>query len=242
MGESAARRLWGWPRVDPIGRRVQFGARAENWRRVVGIVGDVRHDGLGAATPLQAYVPFAQDSPFRIVLVMRTAGDPARLAEALRRTLATLDPDVPVRHVRPMEEVIGDTVRARRLAVLLVGGFAALALILAAVGLYGLLAYTVTLRARELGVRQALGADRRELVGLVLRQGVGRAAVGVAIGVPAAVLAARTLRSLLFEVRPGDPITLALVAAVLLAVAAAASWVPARRAARVDAARVLRGE
>ena len=241
LGESAARRL-GWPRVSPIGKRVQFGGREDDWRTVVGVVGDLRHNGLGAEPPLQAYIPFAQDFPFRVVVLLRGAGDPERLVPALRRSVAELDPDVPVRNVRTMEGAIGDTLARRRFGLWLVGAFAGLALLLAAVGLYGMLAYTVTQRGRELGVRQALGAAARDVERLVLRQGLRRALLGLAIGWPIAWLAGRLLRSLLFEVRPGDPLISVLVAGVLLLACLLASWIPARRAAAIDPAVVLRGE
>ena len=241
LGESAARRL-GWPRTSPLGKRVQFGARQDEWRTVVGVVGDLRHSGLGAPPPLQAYIPFAQDFPFRLVVMLRGAGDPETLVPALRRAAAELDPEVPVRRVRSMDEAVGDTLARRRFGLWLIGAFAALAVLLAAVGLYGMLAYTVAQRGRELGVRQALGAASADVVGLVLRQGLRRVLLGLALGWPAAVLAARLLRSLLFEVRPSDPLVSAIVAAVLLAACLLASWIPARRAAAIDPAVVLRGE
>jgi predicted lysophospholipase L1 biosynthesis ABC-type transport system permease subunit len=187
-------------------------------------------------------VPIAQDFPFRIVLLLRTAGDPGRLAAPLRQVVAALDPEVPLRSVRTLEEVVSGALARRRLVALLLAAFAGLALTLAAVGTYGLLAYTVAQRVRELGVRQALGAGRADLHRLVLRQGLQRALAGVLLGWPAAFLAARFVRSMLFEVGPGDPLVFLLVGVLLLAVASLASWLPARRAAGVEPSVVLRGD
>lgn len=138
IGESVARRLFGWPRRSPLGERVQFGAREDHWRTVVGVVADLRHEGLGAPPPLQAYVPFAQDFPFRIVLLLRTTGDPERLAAPLRQAVTALDADVPLRNLRTLEQVVSGTLGRRRLGVALLAAFAGLALTLAAVGTYGL--------------------------------------------------------------------------------------------------------
>lgn len=149
---------------------------------------------------------------------------------------------MPVRNVRTMEEVVGGTLLRRRLGLYLLAGFAALALALATVGLYGLLAFTVAQRTRELGVRQALGAQRTDLLRLVLRQGLQRTLAGLLVGWPVALVAGRLVRSLLFEVRPGDPKVSLGVGLVLLAVTLLASWLPARRAAAVGPSIVLRGE
>jgi predicted permease len=242
VGESVARRFLDWPRRSPLGRRVQLGTREDDWRTVVGVVADLRHDGLGAPPPLQAYVPYAQDFPFRVVVLLRAAGDPAGLAAPLREAIAGIDPEVPVRSVRTMEEVVGGTLLRRRLGLYLLGAFAALALVLATVGLYGLLAFTVAQRTRELGIRQALGARRTDLRRLVLRQGLQRTLAGLLVGWPAALVAGRLVRFLLFDVRPGDPMVSLVVALLLLGVALLASWLPARRAAAVEPSVVLRGE
>ncbi|HEX5757771.1 MAG TPA: FtsX-like permease family protein, partial [Thermoanaerobaculia bacterium] len=240
VGEGLARRYW--PRRSPLGARVQFGSREDDWRTVVGVVADMRHDGLEAEAPLQAHVPYAQASPWRLHLLVRAGGDPAALAPALRREVRAVDPQIPVADVRTLEEVLHASLARRRFGLLLVGGFAALALLLAGVGIYGLVAYTVQQRLRELGVRRALGATSRHLHALVLRRGLGHTALGVALGWGAGLLLARSIRSLLFGVAEDDPATYAAIAAAVLAVALLACWLPARRAAAVDPAVVLRGD
>jgi putative ABC transport system permease protein len=215
---------------------------------VVGIVGDVRHRGLDAEPRPEIYLPHAQfpagtGTPLRTMrLVLRTDGNPGALAAPLRAALAELDPDIPLTQVQSMEEALGAWAAERRLTMLVVAGFALLALALGAVGVYGVMAHLVTQRTREIGIRIALGAVPREILRLVLSQGVGLAVVGIAVGLLGALAASRLLTRLLFETEPTDLATFAGTAAALALVAVAASLVPAVRAVRIDPVDALRSE
>ena len=239
-----------WPGENPIGRRILLGGGGVDsvWRTVVGIVGDVRHRGLTAAPRPEMYLPYDQfpagtGTPQRTMrLVLRTAGDPAALAGPVRAALAELDPAVPLVEVQTMEQALGAWAAERRLTMLLVAAFAALALTLGAVGVYGVMAHLVVQRTREIGIRIALGAVPREILGLVLGQGAGLAVAGVALGLAGALAASHLLARLLFEIRPTDPATYAGTALTLLGVAALAALVPALRATRTDPVEALRSE
>ena len=239
-----------WPGEDPIGRRVLLGGGQVDsvWRTVVGIVGDVRHRGLTAAPRPEMYLPHAQfpmgtGTPERTLrLVLRTQGDANALTGPLRATLAGLDPAVPLVDVQTMDQALGAWAAERRLTMILVAAFAALALTLGAVGVYGVMAHLVVQRTREIGIRIALGAVPREILGLVMRQGGWLAAAGVALGVVGALAAGRVLAGLLFQVTPTDPLTYAGTALALLGVAGVAALVPALRATRTDPVEALRSE
>ncbi len=239
-----------WPDGDALGKRIMMGGGATDsiWRTVIGIVGDVRHRGLDAELRPEIYLPHAQfpagtGIPLRSMrVVLRAQGDPAQLTASLRAAVTALDPDLPLSEVQTMEEAMGTWAAERRLTMLLVGGFAALALVLGAVGVYGVMAHLVTQRTREIGIRIALGAMPREILGLVLSQGVWLAGLGIAAGVAGALLATRLLASLLFGVRPTDAVTFAATATGLAAVAAVASLLPALRAVRTDPVEALRSE
>jgi putative ABC transport system permease protein len=202
-------------------------------------VGDVRHRGLGEDAPPQLYTPYAQGGFGGLTAVLRGT-DAGQLVGALRREVRAVDADQPVARVRTMEEVIAEGIARPRFITALLGAFAAVALALAVIGIYGVVAYSVAQRTQEFGIRMALGAD----AGRVLREVVGQAtritAVGVAIGVVAALLLSRALATLLFEVRATDPVTYVSIAAVLLAATVVASWIPARRATRVTPLSALR--
>jgi putative ABC transport system permease protein len=238
-----------WPHQDPLGARIKLGlgSSADPWFTVVGVVDNVRQMGLEAAPEAEVFLPAAQvasERPFLWpqYLVARTEGDPLALAAAVRAAVWEVDPGQPVADVRSMDQVLDGELAGRDVQLTLVGGFALLALLMAAVGLYGVLAYTVTQRAGEIGVRIALGAQRAGEVARVVRGALLLAALGLAPGLLGALVLTRFLRSLLFAVEPTDPATFAAAAAVVLSVAALASWVPARRAARVDPVTVLRAE
>jgi putative ABC transport system permease protein len=208
------------------------------------VTGDVHHVGLGEPpraeifmNSLQAPLPW----PW-LVLVVRTRGEPAALAESVKAALCEADPNVPVLRIATLEDVVAASITEPRLYTFLLGAFAALAVILAAIGLYGLIAYAVTQRAHELGVRVALGAGRREIVRLVIGQGMRLAILGAAIGLAAAVATTRALVGLVKGIQPNDPLTFAAVTAVLLGAALVAAYLPARRAARVDPMTALRAE
>ena len=224
-----------------LGRRL-FSWRDERIsREVVGVVGDARQFGAADSIGPTVYVPFTQEyGGRRGAMMVRAAGDPAQLATAVRRELAAVEPAVAMANVQTLDDALAASIAPQRFNAMLLAGFAGLALLLSAVGLYGLLSYGVTQRTREIGVRVALGASRGEVLRLVLGRSLRLLAVGVALGLAGAVAVTRLLASLLYGVAPTDPLTLAAVTALLVAVGLVASWLPARRAARVDPVRTLR--
>jgi putative ABC transport system permease protein len=233
-----------WPGEDPIGKRIQMGDPQSPWREVVGVVGDVHHRALEDATTLQVYVPERQWpwAETAVVLAVRTAGDPGALGPLVRRAVLSVDPTAAIARVATMEQLVATTTAQRRLALTLFGAFAAVALLLAVAGIYGVLASSVTERTREIAVRSALGAAPRDIVALIVTHGARLALPGLALGLAGALLLSRHLRALLYAVEPTDPITLGLVSLALAAVALVACLVPARRAARVDVNVALREE
>ena len=245
INESLARTYFG--NENPIGKRLKldlwllFGDQTP-MREIVGVVGDVTHAGIsGAARPL-VYVPFAQ-RPFNIsYVVVKTDGDPAPFVPAIRAAVRSVDPDQPIYDVHTLEDRIGMSVGQERFNALLLAMFSGLALLLAAIGLYGVLSYSVAQRTHEMGVRLALGADARDVVGRVMREGATLIMTGLLIGVAGATALTGLLEGLLFGVSPLDPRIHLVVATVLTLVALAACWIPARRAARVDPLVALRYE
>ncbi len=242
VAESTARRVW--PGQDPIGQRIRVGSASDGpWRTVVGVAGDVRHADLAAAPTLQMYMAQAQSTDSFLVLTVRSAnGNPATLAPAIREVLHRIDPAVPVYAVATMEELVSKTVADRRFVLELLGAFALMSLLLAAVGLYGVVAYLVTQRTRELGVRVALGATPADIVRLVLGSGVATVLAGLAAGTAAALLMNRFLDTLLFDVSAADPVALVTATAALAAVATVAHVLPALRALRINPVAALREE
>jgi predicted permease len=242
VNETMARAYW----TDPaavVGGRIRVGnVSTRPWATVVGIVADERHNGVTATVNEKFFVPHKQwplvtrgGDPIRSVFVVaRTTGDPMSVVGAVRSELRQMDASVPVANVRSMNEVVAASLATPRLTGFLLGAFAAIALALAAVGIYGLLAYLVSQRTQEIGLRLALGADRSQVLGMVMRQGLSLAAAGIVIGVMGAFALTRMMQSLLYEVRPNDPFTFVAVPAVLLLVALAASFLPARRATKVS--------
>ena len=233
-----------WPDQDPIGKRIRFGPPEDNepWHTIVGVVGDVRHERLDASTRMSVYLPHAQVPIGGSRLVIRTDGRPESLINAVRAQVRGLDADLPITRVMPMTEVIARSVWKERLYTALFGVFAAVALILATVGIYGVMSYAVTQRTREIGLRMALGAQRGDVLKLVVGHGVLITATGLAAGVAAAIALTRLMSSLLFSVTATDPITFIAVSVILAGVALTACFVPARRAARVDPMVALRYE
>jgi putative ABC transport system permease protein len=234
INEELARRIW--PGEDPIGKRLKWGPPESDvpWVEVVGVVADVKVNGVEHDTPLQAYVPFAQHPVGLQWLVVRTAGDPLQVAATVERTIHAIDKDLPVVSIRSMDQLLGSSLAQRRLTLVLLVSFAALALLLAAVGIYDVIAYSVRQRTRELGIRMALGAQAGNVLKMILTQGLKLALLGVVLGLGAAFALTGWMETLLFGVRPTDPLTFALVAVVLLLVALCACLIPARRAAKVD--------
>jgi putative ABC transport system permease protein len=252
VSESLARKYW--PGEDPIGKRLKLSSDAndknQSWLSVIGVAGNVRSEGQYAPFIPEIYVPYTQ-YPWilwpRNVLV-RTTADPLAIVPLIRREVAALNKDVPVSNVSAMSEIVRGPVRQGHTIMWLLGGLAALALVLAAVGIYSVISYTVTQRTHEIGIRMALGASQRDVAGLVLRQGLVLTSAGVAAGLLGAFAITRLLSSLpfqlrwllLFDVRPTDPLVFAVVSAILAAVAVLASFLPARRAAKVDPMVALR--
>jgi putative ABC transport system permease protein len=241
--ESFARRYW--PDANAVGKRVRPGGGPDTpWFTVVGITADVKQQGARAEPRLQIFVPYWQvpSQAGGMNLVLKTAVPAETLTQPLRRTILALDPDLPVAAMTTMESVVDESLSESRFLALLVGVFAGLATLVAVIGVYGLMSYAVTSRRAEIGVRVALGAERRAIFGLVMTEGVRLALVGVGIGVAASVLLAPLLDTLLFGVRPADPLTIATMAAAFVAIAMLAAAVPARRATQVNPIVALRGE
>ncbi len=242
INESMARRIW--PGEDPIGKRFRQGypENQSPWREVIGVVADVKLNGVERDTPMQVYFPFAQEPWANFSIVVRTAGDPLQAVDAVERTIHTIDKDLPVYSVRSMDQLLGSSTAQRRLTLVLLLSFALLALLLAAVGIYGVISYSVRQRTHEIGVRVALGAQTGDVLKLILAQGLKLTLLGVAIGLLAASALTRWMETLLFGVRPTDPLTYAVIATVLTTVAVLACWLPARRAGKVDPMVALRYE
>jgi predicted permease len=241
VNETMARTYWR-DAAAAIGGRIRLGSTpARPWVTVVGIVADERHTGLTGIIREKFFIPNGQwplatsgGDPIRSVFVVaRTTGDPLSMAGAIRHEIGQMDARLPVANVRSMNDVVAAALATPRLTGFLLGVFAAVALTLAAVGIYGVVAFLVSQRTREIGIRLALGADRSQVLGMVLRQGLSLAAVGIGLGLIGAFALTRLMQSLLYGVRPHDPITFVVVAAVVLVIALAASFMPARRATRV---------
>jgi predicted permease len=232
-----------FPGVDPVGRRIAMPWGDTLVAEVIGVVGDVLHEGPGTKPRSKLYWDHRQFTDFGFMtLVVRTDGDPTALLPLVRAEVLAMDANLPVYNVRTMDGYLSESVARNRFALLAFTAFAGVALLLALVGVYGVLSYAVSLRSREIGIRVALGAGTEAIGGMVLRQGATVVAIGLVAGLVGAAALTRFLGSLLYEVSPTDPVTLGLMTGLLLATALAASWLPARRAARTDPARVLRGE
>jgi putative ABC transport system permease protein len=212
-------------------------------REIVGVVGDTKTGSLTGEGGMQIYVPHAQDSQWNFMgLVIRTAGDPAAFATTLRREVQALDKDQPIYNVRTMDDVVMDSLGTRRVSMQLFAVFAGAALLLAAIGIYGVIAYTVAQRTKEIGIRMALGAQKIDMMTMILRQSFSVIGIGLIAGLFGALGITRLMSSLLYGVAAWDPITFASTATLIAAVAFLACWLPARRAARVDPVIALRAE
>jgi putative ABC transport system permease protein len=240
INETLASTLF--PGQDPIGRRLKLvnPEHGGEWRTIVGVVGDVKYRGLDGDPAPTVYTSFAQ-TPFLWLYVMVRSGDTS-VAGAIRSAVGSVHPSLTAANLRPMQEVVAGTVAEPRFQTLLLSSFALLALALAAIGIYGVIAYSVAQRTHEIGIRMALGAGAREVLVLVLREGVLMAATGIAIGLAASAALTRLMSALLVGIGPRDPVAFTCAAAILLFVAALASYLPARRAVRVDPITALRTE
>ncbi|MDQ2871020.1 MAG: ABC transporter permease, partial [Acidobacteriota bacterium] len=240
VNRTFARRYW--PRASALGQRIALSDGTKALREIVGVVADIRHTSLDVPAVPEIYVPFDQNAGDDVVLVARSGEASAAVAARLRRVVASLDPDLPVFHVRTLESLLAaSTARSRRMTEL-VGGFAALALVLAVLGVYSVISYSVARRGREFAIRLAIGSRRRDVLALVLIEGMGVTLSGIGVGLALAWVATRLLASQLFEVRADDPWTFLSTAAVLGVVALAACFIPAWRASRVSAISALRAE
>jgi putative ABC transport system permease protein len=240
INQTFARRMF--PGEDPLGRRLRMGIDGTVAREIVGVVGDVRHYGLDSAVTMQMYEPYAQIAFDEMTFLVRTSGDPGAIAGESRRAVLSVDPEQPVTSTRTLTGIIAESTAQRRFTLVLLSAFAAAALLLAAVGVYGVIAFAVSQRTHEIGVRMALGAERRAILGLVLRQGMTMVLAGVAAGLAGALALSRLARALLYGVGATDPPTYALTATLLCLVAFAATYLPARRATRVEPTTALRCE
>ena len=242
VNQTLAQRLW--PGENPVGKRLKQGwpEDREPWREVVGVVADVKTNGIARDTPMQTYMPMAQSGWQEMVLVVRAAGDPMSLAPATEKVLRSFHPDILAYDARSMDTVMGIAIGQQRLTMAVLGAFALLAVILAAVGIYGVISFGVAQRTREIGIRVALGASRADVFRLIVGQGLVLTVLGVAIGAGGGLALARLMTGLLYGVEAHDPLTFVAVALSLAAVALAACLVPARRAMRVSPMAALRYE
>jgi putative ABC transport system permease protein len=247
INETMARQYW--PDSGALGKRFKIGGpnSPQPWRTIVGIVADVRQMGMDKPVKAEMYFPYKQMASFGGYnsprdLVFRTSVAPASLAAAVRREIHAVDPSLPVSNVQTMDEILGEETAPRELGMMLLTAFSGLALLLSALGIYGVLSYFVAQHTPEIGVQMALGAQSGNILGVVLKKGVVLAVAGVGIGWVGAFGVTRLMQSLLFEVSATDPLTFAAVAAVLILVALLASYQPARRAMKVDPIVALRYE
>src|SRR5689334_2126069 len=242
VNEALANRYW--PNEDALGKRLGSFEEVpgKQWLEIVGVVGNVRHKAIETEVMPEIYFPYQQSPGNFMNLVVRTASDPASMVPAIRSQVLSVDKDQPVSDIMTMEQRVAKSVAAKRFVMFLLGAFSILALGLAAVGIYGVMAYLVTQRTQEIGVRMALGAQKRDVLNLVVRKGMALAIIGTAIGLVASLALTRLMRSLLFEVTPTDWLTFVITSIVLLTVALLACYIPARRATKVDPLTALRYE
>jgi putative ABC transport system permease protein len=241
INDALARRVFG--SEDPIGKRIRIPRQVAPVATIVGVVGDLKYSKLDADPGLQIYIPYRQTPFLRTVdVAVRASGDPVALAPAVRKLISGIDPTQPLYDMKTMDQALAESIAPRRFNLLLLGIFAGTAVLLALVGIYGVMSYSVTQRTHEIGVRMALGARQGEVVRMVVRQGMTVALAGIAAGLAAAYGLTRLIATLLYDVKPDDPATFLAVSIILAAAALLACSLPARRAARVDPIVALRYE
>jgi putative ABC transport system permease protein len=246
INETMARQYW--PGQSALGRRFRLGDATEDtpWRQVVGIVADVRQMGLDEPVKAEMYFPYQQTKEYDFYtprdLAIRTSGETSNLVSSVRQILREVDPDQPISNIATMSDVLGVEAAPRRMGMIMLAAFAGLALLLASLGIYGVLAYFVNQHTNEIGVRMALGATQQNILGLVLKKGMGLTLLGVGIGLVVSFALTRLMSSLLFGVKASDPLTFVAVPVLLAAVALVACLIPARRATKVDPMIALRYE
>jgi putative ABC transport system permease protein len=238
INETLARRHW--PNEDPLGRRISFDD--EEWVEIIGVVRDVRHTGLDSEPRAEVYLPFQQASMRFMTLVVKTQAEPLEMVGAVRSQVMAVDGDLPVYRVMSLEQIVSESVAQPRFNMVLLASFSFLALVLAAIGIYGVMSYAVSQRTHEIGIRMAMGARTGDVMKMVVRQGVGLTLAGLGVGLAAAWALTRVLSGFLFGVTPTDPLTFIGVSLVLAVVAFLATYLPARRATRVDPLNALRYE
>ncbi len=242
INENLARRIW--PGENPIGKRLRHGFPEYQapWREVIGVVANVKLNGVERDTPMQAYLPIMQEPWSHFSIAVRTTGHPLAASASVERAVHSIDKDLPVFAIRSMDQLLGNALAARRLTLVLLASLALLALLLAALGIYGVIAYSVRQRTHEIGVRIALGAQASDVLRLIIGQGMKLALLSVVIGLAGASALTRVLETLLFDVKASDPLTFGVIALLLTIVALLACWLPARRATKVDPMIALRCE
>jgi len=242
INETLERRFF--PLSDAVGRRMNLGSAQEPyWSQIVGVVGDVKYNGLAEEVQPALYQPVAQQPAWGMSLVVKTdVADPLNLAAAVRQEVRKLDPELPIAKISTVEDLLARAAAQPRFRTTLIGLFALVALILACVGIYGVISYSVTQRTHEIGIRMALGAETGDILKMVVLEGLGVALIGTVSGIAASFALTRVMKTLLFSVSPTDPATFASVAFLLIGLALIASYLPARRATRVDPLAALRYE
>jgi putative ABC transport system permease protein len=240
INQAAARRFY--PNQDPTGKRISFGCKEGLCRTIVGVVGNIKQESLTAAATPEIYVPYLQMPTAGMTLFVHSTSDPLALVGPLRNQMRELDQDQPLYSIRTLDQRLSESMAQPRSLMWLFSGFAVLALALTMVGIYGVVSFSVTQRTHEIGIRMALGAERRNVLGLIVGQGLKLVGVGLALGALAAFALTRLMAKLLFGVSATDPITFVVVALLLALVALVASYIPARRATKVDPLVALRYE
>jgi putative ABC transport system permease protein len=239
INDVLARRLW--PDEDPIGKRIRLDGH-DDWLSIVGIAGNVRHDGLDSPPRPEVYVPYSQDPGRSFTVVLRTSRDPMALTASVKRSVGEVHPELPASRFQAMDATVSGSVAWPRLTTALLNLFAGVALVLAVVGVYATVSHSVVQRTREVGIRLALGAQRTDILTLIMKQELVPVAVGIALGLVASLFLTRVIESLLFGVSATDPRTLVIVLLLLTAAGVLACYVPARWAMRADPLQALRSE